>query len=446
MSTDINLSLKNLKELFNRRISIAENVENVFHLDKKQFEDWQQERLLSAVKFVGKKSPHYNCKFSEMGIEVDSVTSMNAFSTLPFTTRSDIMGCYPMGLLASPIEDVVRYGESTGTTGNSISAYFTADDWIENNCTVSMFLGRVLSQQDIVAVAVPYELAGVGQDLDRALELVGCVTIAIGALTRFCPPERMVEILRNTGATTLICSGTRAIYLADIAIDQGYDIARDFKIKRILCVGEGMSKSKANKVKAAWGANIFSMYGMTETNTLAMFCPKGHLHLVENRSFFEVVDPETGESLPPGSKGELVVTPLNTKGMPLIRYKTGDLVAVNDEPCECGFHFRRLVHYGRLVEFVRIAGKELRMLDLEEAVLSNIEGNYYAIEVAKDTLRVALIPPDDRSESVRVNIAEIFKNQFGLNVEIISIPKESVSELVRSSLKPSMKNILITKE
>src|SRR5262249_26317436 len=143
---------------------------------------------------------------------------------------------------------------------------------------------------------------------------------------------------------------TRALYLAEVGRRLGWDPKHDLSVDKLLFAGEGASPAKRRKLSELWGAKVYGMYGMTETNTLGMFCPLGELHLVENRNWFEVIDPETGRAVPDGQPGELVVTSLNTEAMPLVRYRTGDMCRIGDQPTRCGSPFRTLHHLGRATD------------------------------------------------------------------------------------------------
>ncbi len=430
--------------LFERRLEVAKNVCQRFKLSKNELLEWQQAQRRNIIKETGNNSVYYNRLWSETfpDMSIEEIAEL-PHDNLPFTTRQDLIDNYPFGMIASPIKDIVRYGESTGTTGNSISASYTADDWIENNVTVVNHLSSVITKEDVVAVAVPYELAGVGQDLDRALEIVGATTIAVGALTRFCPPERVLDILHRTEATVLVCSATRALFLAGLARERKLDPLSNFKLRAILCVGEGMSDAKRKKVQAAWDVEVYSMYGMTETNTLAMFCSSGHLHLTETKALFEIIDPVTSDILPDGEAGELVVSTLTTHGLPMVRYRTGDLCTILPADCDCGLNTRRLVHHGRLTDTISVDGIELRMLDIDQLILSSIPGFYYGLYIQDATLYIALVPPENQNADVRKALIKAMQDKYGITPKVVGIRKECVTDIVRNALKPSIKNILV---
>lgn len=438
--TDIKYFTDKIFSNLKKREDIAKKLERTFNLSSSEFIKWQEEQLLDSIKYIHSSSNFYKEKIK--GIDMNSISSLEDFQKIPYTTRDDLKSQYPFGLRCTPIKDIVRYGESTGTTGTPISAFYTEDDWIENNYTVANFLQNILTEDDIVAVGAPYELAFVAQDLDRALENINCTIIAIGALTKICPPERMVKIFKEIGVTALICAATRMIFISDIAEELGYDLRNELKINKIFCVGECMTNAKENLLKERWGAEVYSMYGMTETNTLGMYCHHKKMHLVENRSFFEVIDPQTEKVKKDNKFGELVLTSLNTKGLPLIRYRTGDLVQIDDEPCECGLPFRTTKLFGRLQDYIILNGEKVPILQLEEDILSIGKSLYYTLEVKEDYLEVGLTISEEDCLKVEDKLDSVIYKKYGVHVNVISTPKEEIKNIINSSLKPNIKAIL----
>jgi phenylacetate-CoA ligase len=345
--------------------------------------------------------------------------------------------------MAVPKRDVIRFDESSGTgDGRPIAAFFTLDDWLENNLTVATLLSTVVRERDVTAIAVPYELAGVGQDLDRAFEILGCTIVPLGAASPACPPDRMVRALARSGATTLACSGTRALYLAEIARRGGIDPRDDLAVTKILMAGEGSSSAKKQRLADVWGASAYSMFGMTETNTLAMFCPLGELHLVETRTFFEIIDPATGARLPDGSTGELAVTTLASRAMPLIRYQTGDTCQIESSPCACGSPLRRLRHRGRMGDRIRIGDRWTSQLEIEDIVLGAMTSSpyYFAFNVDGEVLEIALPSADGGQRAVRELIATRTADRLGAPARFHRLDIARFEAALRTSAKPTMRN------
>lgn len=427
------------------RAAVAVEAERVLRLDRSELIAWRERALIESVGHACSSSPFYRQRIGAAAAELTVRGNLAALRELPFTTREDLYRGYPFEFLATPRRNVIRFGESSGTTtGTSVAAYFTARDWITNNCTVAHFLGQVLAAADVVAVAVPYELAGVGQDLDRSLELVGCTVVALGALTRFCPPDRVVEILRGAGVTALICSGTRALYLAQVASHRGWDPRRELTVSKLLFAGEGASPAKRRKLTQLWGAETYAMYGMTETNTLGMFCQRNALHLIENRSWFEVVNPETGDRVPDGEAGELVVTSLQSEAMPLVRYRTGDLCRIEDQVCGCGSAFRTMRHLGRLTDRVLVKHTPVSQLQLEDVIMSHLDAApyYFCFKARNDDLMIGLTA-NNMTDRVRKAIEADLHDRYGIPTTFTVMAEETFENSIRSAVKPTMKSYLL---
>ncbi|MFJ7769625.1 phenylacetate--CoA ligase family protein [Streptomyces sp. NPDC097107] len=433
-----------LHEALTARRGLARRVARVAALDRTGLDAWAAYALTRTVAHAHRNSPFYADRIPASLVEA-LATDPGALRAVPFTTRGDLAAAYPLGLLAVPLRDVTRFDESSGTgDGSSIAAFFSAEDWVENNLTVARLLSAVLGPDDVVAVAVPYELAGVGQDLDRALELLGCTIVPLGAASPDCPPERMVGALARSGATALICSGTRALLLGETARRGGLDPARDLRVRHVLTAGEGASPAKKALLARQWDAAVHSMFGMTETNTLAMFCARQDLHLVETRTWFEIVDPATGEPLPDGSSGELAVTTLASRAMPLVRYRTGDTCLIEAEPCPCGSPLRRLRHRGRLGDRIAVGHGSASQLEIEDVVLGALTRPpyYFAFDVEDTALHVALPPDSAADDRVRDAIAEGARRRFGAGTRFGVLDVPAFEHALRTSAKPTMRTFL----
>jgi phenylacetate-CoA ligase len=429
-----------LRAALDMRIDLAGDVDAVMSLDRDALDRWVSHAVGDTVRHACTSSPFYAERVSLEMAAAAADGRPGAFEALPFTTRESLSVAYPFGLLAVPRADVIRFDESSGTsTGQSIAALFTAEDWLVNNLTVARLLSPVV-HHDVVAIAVPYELAGVGQDLDRAFEILGCPVVPLGAASPTCSPERMVEALLDSAATTLVCSGTRALYLGEIARRMGIDPLRGLAVDKILMAGEGASPAKRRRLKDLWGAHTYSMFGMTETNTLAMFCTRGELHLVETRTFFEIVDPSSGNRLPDGATGELAVTTLASRAMPLLRYRTGDTCQIEPARCACGSVLRRLRHRGRIADRISIGQHSASQLEIEDIVLSSATAppHYFTFGVGTDGLEVALPGPSLENLDVTGAIAAEVSHRFGVPTRFRELDIEQFELGLKMSSKPTM--------
>lgn len=432
-----------LRDALTSRVDIARKVAAVTSLDRPQLDAWIRRSLAVSVRHAWSRSPFYADFLPAEQARAAAEGRTGAFEELPFTTREHLTAAYPLGMLAAEPRDIVRFDESSGTgNGRPIASFFTLEDWLTNNLTVATLLSKVVSQHEIVAIAVPYELAGVGQDLDRAFEILGCTIVPLGVASSSCPPERMVNAIQRSGASTLVCSGTRALYLGEIARRCRIDPRGDLAVTKILMAGEGASPAKKRRLADLWGADAYSMFGMTETNTLAMFCEMGESHLVETRTFFEIVDPATGARVPDGAAGELAVTTLASDAMPLIRYRTGDTGQIESAPCGCGSPLRRLRHRGRIGDRIRIGDRSASQLEIEDIVLGAMSAPpyYFTFAVEGDVLEIGLPQSTLAQPGAPASIARQARDRLGVQTCFRRLDTDRFEAALRVSAKPTMQN------
>lgn len=436
-------SAESLSREVQARLNLARRVASVTALDRAALERWVIERLGSTIAHAVTDSPFYRDRVDTLCVEYAMHALPGSISALPFTTRQDLAQASPLGMLAVPREELVRLDESSGTgDGRPIAAFFTSDDWVVNNLTVAHHLASVADSGDVVAIAVPYELAGVGQDLDRAFELLGCTIVPLGAASPACSPERMVRAIQRSAASILVCSGTRALYLGEAARRLGLDPRADLGIRRILMAGEGASAAKRRLLARMWDATTYSMFGMTETNTLAMFCTEGELHLVETRNYFEVVDPVTGAAVTDGDVGELAVTTLASRAMPLLRYRTGDRCQIESAPCPCGSVLKRLRHRGRLGDRIEVGQRTTYQLEIEDLVLGSLRQPPYYFAFTTDGASLAIALPEvSLDDAVTTGaILQAVEERLGVPCSLHELDVAAFEESLRTSAKPTMRN------
>jgi phenylacetate-CoA ligase len=417
------------------RTAALEHAERFDGLDREELERWQLQRLNETLAHCYEHSPHYRARRLQEAMP-DQLASLDALSALPFTTKTNLRDCYPFDLLATSRTQLSRYGESTGTTGPPTSAFITYEDWIAGNVWVERAFARFFGPGDVVFIAIPYELTFASYDIDRALEQCGAAIVAAGTLNQVCPFERMVTMMRTIRPTGLVCTPTRALRLYDMLCEQGHD-PLDVGLQTFLYVGETCSQAKLDKIAELWQVRLISAYGSTETNSLALPCAEGVAHLTEDRHAFEVVDPLLGVPLGCDRTGELVLTSLRTKAMPLLRYRTGDLVVIESKPCRCRSARRVLRHLGRVSERLSIQGETVDKLALEQVILSMPgTGLYYAAGVRDGALTVYVEVTGDGNAVTCSEIEERVRATFELPCRVEPVDKRIVMAAMDRMLKP----------
>ncbi|HEX9014820.1 MAG TPA: phenylacetate--CoA ligase [Chloroflexota bacterium] len=304
----------------------------------------QLERLQALLKRVYATVPFYRQQLRDAGVSPDDVRSLDDLSRLPFTTKRDLRDNYPYGLLAVPADRVARMQASGGTTGKPTLSLYSASDlamWAE-------MMARVLTSGgatpgDRVHIAYSYGLFTGGFGFHDGAERIGAAVIPVsGGQTK-----RQVMLIEDLGSTVLCCTPSYALFLAEKAVEMGVDLGES-SLRLGFFGAEPWSERTRAAIESRLGITALDCYGLSEVigPGVAGECHhKDGLHVNEDHFLPEVVDLSTGESLPDGKTGELVITTLTKEAMPLIRYRTGDITKLTSEQCACG---RTLIRMGRV--------------------------------------------------------------------------------------------------
>ncbi len=354
-------------------------------LDRKPMGDIQLKRLKETVNRVYENVPHYQNKFKEMSIKPDDIQSLDDLKNLPFTVKDDLRENYPFGLFTVEKKDIVRFHASSGTTGKPTVVGYTKKDmetWSELIARIVSMAG--VSSEDTAQVAFGYGLFTGAFGLHQGLEMVGAGVVP----TSSGNTKKQIMIMKDFGTTALICTPSYALHMAEVAKEEGIDPKKDLNIKWGLFGGEGSSEAMRKQLNDAWGMFATENYGMSELigPGVAGECLslKG-MHISEDHFIPEIINPETGEVLPPGEKGELVITTITKEALPLIRYRTKDITTLNYEPCDCGRTTVRMSKIeGRSDDMLIIGGVNVFPSQIEEILLNIKEiGPHYQIKVFK---------------------------------------------------------------
>lgn len=417
------------------RQAAVEEMTFVESLDREALATWHLRELHRQLAHAYAHSPFYR-KMQQTWDLPRQLAGLEDLSSLPFTTKEDLRDHYPVGFLAVPWRELSRYGESTGTSGRPTSSFITYEDWIRGNIWVEESFRHYFTSEDTAFIAIPYELTFASYDIDRAFEKRGVTVVATGALNQVCPFERLVQMMRELRPTCLVCTPTRALRLFDMLTEQGYD-PREIGLEKLLYVGETCSPAKLRKIAEAWGVELITAYGSTETNSLALQCRAGAAHLSEGRYYFEFVDACSGQAVPAGEIGEIVLTSLRSQAMPLIRYRTGDLGVAHEKPCSCGSPRRTFQHLGRVSESLEVQGVTIRKLSLEEVILSAPgTGVYYAAGERNGRLEVCVEALPDSDSDVCRCVEDALSASFGVPAGVTPVPRRLLTAAMDRMLKP----------
>ena len=342
-------------------------------MPRKDLEQLQLERLQAKVRVVYEKVPFYRQAFKEKGVTPDDIQTLADLTKLPFTSKLDFRDNYPFGLMAVPHDQVVRIHSSSGTTGKPIIAPYTQGDidtWAE-------IMARTLAaggatKDDVIQNAYGYGLFTGGLGFHYGAERLGATVIP----TSGGNTKRQILLLQDLETTVITCTPSYALILDETAKDMGIDL-RDTKLRLGFMGAEPWSEQMRGDIEERLGILAINIYGLTEIigPGVSVECPyKCGMHIAEDHFLVEVINPETGEQLPYGEEGELVITTLTKEAQPVIRFRTKDIVSLNPEPCDCGRTLVRMSRVtGRSDDMLIVRGVNVFPSQIESVLLA-IEG------------------------------------------------------------------------
>lgn len=415
---------------------------------REEIESVQLVRLKDTVERVFTLTPFYKEKFHEMGITPKDISSLDDIKKLPFTTKKDLRAHYPFGLFTVPMSEVVRVHSSSGTTGKPTVVGYTQSDmdvWDEVMARVYTMAGG--TSEDIVHNGYGYGLFTGGLGFHNGAEKIGATIIpASGGMT-----DRQLMLMRDFGATILSATPTFSLHMAEVAKKAGPDYLKDYKLKAGIFGAEPTSSGLKKEVAEAWGIDYHEVYGLSEIigPGVACSCKKSELlHVFEDHFFFEIIDPETGEEMPEGERGELVITPLSKQALPLLRYRTGDITSITKEPCKCGRTMLRMESIvGRADDMLIISGVNVYPSQIEH-VIANTEGvtlNYQIIADKKghlDKLEIKVEVSDDimtdsvaEMEKIKKDIQHALLNNLYINANVVLVQPRSIERSMGKAVR-----------
>ena len=379
---------------------------------QEQIKAWQNERLVKQIKHVWEDMPYYRKKMEEKGLTPDDIKGTEDLYKLPFLSKADLREAYPYGLLARPLKDCVRIQSTSGTTGKRVVAFYTQHDidlW--EDCCARAIVAAGGTDEDVCQVSYGYGLFTGGPGLNGGSHKVGCLTIP----TSSGNTERQIMFILDLHATILCCTPSYAAYLAETMKDMGLT-PDQIPLKAGIFGAEAWSQEMRRDIEKTLGIKAYDIYGLTELSGpgVSFECSaQTGMHINEDHFIAEVIDPETGEVLPEGAKGELVFTSITKEAFPLIRYRTRDICVLSREKCSCGrTHVKMHKPMGRSDDMLIIRGVNVFPSQIETVLLNNGYPANYQIIVDRvrntDTLDVQV---EMTPEMFTDNLGEINRRQ-----------------------------------
>jgi phenylacetate-CoA ligase len=343
------------------------------YLPVSELRDLQLKRMQSVVTRAWQHVKLFRSRMDERGLEPGDIRSLDDVAKLPFTVKNDLRDTYPAGLFASPMKDVVRLHASSGTTGKPIVVGYTKEDIdVWTSVLVRCLAGCGLHRGDIIQVAYGYGLFTGGLGAHYGAEALGAAVIPASGGNA----DRQIMLMKDFGVTAMCCTPSYFLHLIDRAAELGVDL-RELPLRAGVFGAEPWTDSMRKRIESASDIEAFDIYGLTEIIGPGVGCEcRQHtgLHIFEDHFYPEIIDPETGESLPDGAEGELVLTTLSKQATPMIRYRTRDITRLLTGACECGRTIRRIARIGRRSDDMLIIRGVNVFPSQVEAALLEIEG------------------------------------------------------------------------
>ena len=350
-------------------------------LDRSALTRLQRERLQATVVRVADRVPFYRRRFEECGVAPEQIRSLDDVRRLPFTTNADLRENYPDGLLAVERSDVLRLHTSSGTTGKPKALFFSRRDLDQAAGLVARcFVMTGATEADVLQNMMTYGLFTGALMLHYGAEKVGLLVIPAGPGNS----DRQLLLMQDFGTTIIHLTPTYALYFSDLLEQRGVRPGRDLALRKAYVGAEPYTEETRRKIEQGLGVDVYNCYGLSEMNgpAVAFECEhKQGLHLWEDNFLLEIVDQATGEPVPDGQPGELVLTTLNREAMPLLRYRTRDITALLPAPCPCGRTHRRIQRItGRTDDMLILRGVNIYPQQIERVLMALPEvGRNYLI-------------------------------------------------------------------
>ena len=365
----------------------------------------QNEKIIKQVRHVYDNVPYYRDLMDKKGVKPEDIKGVDDIKKLPFLTKADLRDAYPYGLLGKDLKDCVRIQSTSGTTGKRVVAFYTQHDidlW--EDCCARAIVAVGGTNEDVCQVCYGYGLFTGGAGLNGGSHKVGCLTLPMSSGNT----ERQIQFMMDLGSTIICCTPSYAAYIGETLAEQGYK-PEDNKLKAGIFGAESWTEEMRRNIEKSLGIKAYDIQGLTETSGpgVSFECSEQTgMHINEDHFYAEIIDPETGEVLPEGEKGELVFTSLDKEAFPLFRYRTRDICVLSRKKCSCG---RTLIKMskpmGRSDDMMIIRGVNVFPSQIETVLLNEGYSPNYLIEVDRkgnnDTLDVFVeLTPEQFSDKV----------------------------------------------
>ena len=397
----------------------------------------QNEKIVKQVRHVYDNVKYYRDLMDKKGVKPEDIKGVDDIKKLPFLKKDDLRECYPYGLLATPLKNCVRIHSTSGTTGKRVVAFYTQHDidlWEE--CCARALVAAGGTDEDVVQVAYGYGLFTGGAGVHGGAHKLGAMTLPMSSGNT----ERQIQFMMDLDATILCCTPSYAAFVAESLRDRGYK-PEDNKLKAGIFGAEPWTEEMRHAIEEGLGIKAYDIYGLTETSGpgVAFECSEQTgMHINEDHFYAEIIDPDTGEVLPEGEKGELVFTALDKEAFPLLRYRTRDICVLTRGKCSCGrTHVKMCKPMGRSADMMIIRGVNVFPSQIETVLLNEGYTPNYMIYVDRknntDTLDIDVeLTPDQFSDNIadmqarEKELAAAMRTMLGIGPKIHLVPPKTI--------------------
>ena len=365
----------------------------------------QNEKIVKQVRHVYENVKYYRDLMDAKGVTPDDIKGVDDIKKLPFISKADLRDAYPYGLLGTDLKDCVRIHSTSGTTGKRVVAFYTQHDidlW--EDCCARAIVAAGGTNEDVCQVCYGFGLFTGGAGLNGGSHKVGCLTLPMSSGNT----DRQIQFMMDLNSTIICCTPSYAAYIGETLAEKGYK-PEDNKLKAGIFGAEPWTEEMRREIEKSLGIKAYDIYGLTETSGpgVAFECSEQTgMHINEDHFYAEIIDPETGEVLPDGEKGELVFTSLDKEAFPLLRYRTRDICVLSRKKCSCGrTHVKMCKPMGRSDDMLIIRGVNVFPSQIETVLLNEGYSSNYQIVVDRadnsDTLDIYVeLTPEQFSDKV----------------------------------------------
>ena len=383
----------------------------------------QNEKIVRQVKHVYENVAYYRDLMDKKGVKPEDIKSVDDIKKLPFISKEDLRKTYPYGLLGTDLKNCVRIQSTSGTTGKRVVAFYTQHDidlW--EDCCARAIVAAGGTNEDVCHVCYGYGLFTGGPGLNGGSHKVGCLTLPMSSGNT----ERQIQFMMDLGSTILCCTPSYAAYLGEALADRGYK-PEDNKLKAGIFGAEPWTEEMRRSIEKSLGIKAYDIYGLTETSGpgVAFECEEQTgMHINEDHFYAEIIDPDTGEVLHEGSKGELVFTSLDKEAFPLLRYRTRDICILTRKKCSCGrTHVKMSKPLGRSDDMLIIRGVNVFPSQIETVLLNQGYSPNYQI----------IVDRKNNTDTLDINV-ELLPEQFSDKMSETQEMEKSLEDAMRAML------------